>query len=255
MPDDTESGYTEIDVTTADGVATVTLDRPESLNAITPTMFAELNHAFDAIADDGAIRVVVLTGRGRAFSAGVDLKALGRRELVDGKVGDILDVPARRLTARLTTMRPIVIAKVNGYCFTGALEIAMACDLIVVADEAKLGDTHAKFGLRPTWGLSQRLPGLVGFARARELSYTARIFSGREAVQFGLAARSAPADQLDDAVAALIEEIRANSPNSFRAYKEMYRVAQERGLADGLQFEYGARYPFDDTDARVADFR
>ena len=247
--------YTEIHVTTADSIATVTMDRPEALNAITPTMLAELNHAFDAIAGDEAVVVAVLTGRGRAFSAGVDLKALGERELAHGKVGDILDVPARRLTGRISTMRPIVIAKVNGYCFTGALELAMACDLIVVADEAKLGDTHAKFGLRPTWGLSQRLPGLVGLARARELSYTARMFDGQEAVAYGLAARSAPAADLDDAVAALIAEIQLNSVNSFVAYKEMYRVAQERGIDAGLAFEYGTDYPFNDTDERVADFR
>jgi len=247
--------YTEINVRTEDGVATVTLDRPEALNAITPTMLAELGDAFDAIAEDESVIIAVLTGQGRAFSAGVDLKAIGRQELSGGKVGDLLDIPARHLTARLTTMRPIVIAKVNGYCFTGALEIAMACDLMVVADEAKLGDTHAKFGLRPTWGMGQRLPRLVGFARARELSYTARMFSGRQAVEYGLAARSAPAAELDDAVAELITEMRANSPNSFVAYKEMYRVAQERGLDGGLAFEYGTEYPFDDTDARVADFR
>ena len=247
--------YTEIDVRTDDGVATVTLDRPEALNAITPTMLAELNDAFDAIAADESVIIAVLTGQGRAFSAGVDLKSLGRREIVGGKVGDILDVPARRLTALLSTMRPIVIAKVNGYCFTGALEIAMACDLMVVADEAKIGDTHAKFGLRPTWGMGQRLPRLVGIARARELSYTARMFSGEQAVEYGLAARSAPAAELDDAVAGLITEISANSRNSFVAYKEMYGVAQDRGLAGGLEFEYGTEYPFDDTEARVADFR
>ena len=247
--------YSEIDVRTDDGVATVTLDRPEALNAITPTMLGELNDAFDAIAADDSVIIAVLTGRGRAFSAGVDLKALGRRELVDGKIGDILDLPARLLTAQLSTMRPIVIAKVNGYCFTGALEIAMACDLMVVAQEAKLGDTHAKFGLRPTWGMSQRLPRLVGFARARELSYTARMFGGEEAVAYGLAARSAPAAELDDAVAGLVAEIRTNSGNSFIAYKELYRVAQERGLAGGLEFEYGADYAFDDTDDRIADFR
>ena len=247
--------YTEIELAVADGVATVTMDRPEALNAITPTMLAELNDAFDTVAADESVVIAVLTGRGRTFSAGVDLKALGERELVGGKIGDILDVPARRLTAVLTTMRPVVIAKVNGYCFTGALELAMACDLMIVANEAKLGDTHAKFGLRPTWGLSQRLPGLVGLARARELSYTARMFSGTEALAYGLAARAAPAADLDDAVAALIAEIRPNSANSFVAYKEMYRVAQERGIDAGLAFEYGTDYPFDDTDARVADFR
>ncbi|MDA3040938.1 MAG: enoyl-CoA hydratase/isomerase family protein, partial [Actinomycetota bacterium] len=175
--------FTEIELLVADGVATITLDRPDALNAITPTMLDELNNAAEEVATNAAVRVVVVTGRGRAFSAGVDLKALGSRELVDGKVGDILDVPARRLTHTLSSMPKPVIAAVNGFCFTGALEIALACDLMIVADEAKIGDTHAKWGLRPTWGMTQRLPEAVGIARAREMSYTARNVTGSEAVQ------------------------------------------------------------------------
>ncbi|MCP5024890.1 MAG: enoyl-CoA hydratase/isomerase family protein [Actinomycetia bacterium] len=100
------SEFTEIAVDREGATATVTLDRPDALNAITPTMLGELNRAFDAVAADPGVRVVVLTGRGRAFSAGVDLKALGQRELVDGKVGDILDVPARHLTHTISTMAP-----------------------------------------------------------------------------------------------------------------------------------------------------
>ena len=114
----------------------------------------------------------MLTGAGRAFSAGVDLKALGQRRLDNGMVGDLLDVPARDLIVQLTTMPQPVIARVNGACFTGALELVLACDLAVAADGAKFGDTHAKFGLRPTWGMSQRLVAAVGITRARDLSYT-----------------------------------------------------------------------------------
>jgi enoyl-CoA hydratase len=140
------------------GVATVVLSRPEVLNAITRTMLEELIVALDAISEEESVKVVVLTGAGKAFSAGVDLKALGGRTLEGGAVGDYLDVPARRVIDRLTTIPKIVIARVNGFCFTGALEMVLACDLVVVANEARLGDTHAKWGLRPTWGMSQRLP-------------------------------------------------------------------------------------------------
>lgn len=249
-----DASFTEIELTIVDHVGTITLDRPDALNAITPTMLDELNRAADEVANDSEVRVVVITGRGRAFSAGVDLKALGSRELVDGKVGDVLDVPARRLTHTLSTMPKPVIAAVNGFCFTGALELALACDLIIVADEAKIGDTHAKWGLRPTWGMTQRLPQAVGIAKARELSYTARNVSGGEAVRIGLAVRSAPVAEFRAAVDALVEEILANSSESFVAYKDLYREALP--LDAGLGREYHSDYPFnEDTDRRLAGFR
>ena len=174
----------EILVVRDDTMATVTLNRPDALNAITPTMLVTLGDELDRLATDDAVRVVVLTGAGRAFSAGVDLKALGDRELINGTVGDILDLPARRVTDRLSTMAAITVAKVNGFCFTGALELAIACDIVVAAEEAKFGDTHAKFGLRPTWGMSQRLPRLVGVAAARgyrELGFSIAATSGTAA--------------------------------------------------------------------------
>ena len=135
--------FTEIDVDVDDAVATITIDRPDALNAITPTMLDELNRAVARVAADDSVRVVVLTGRGRAFSAGVDLKALGERPLENGTVGDVLDVPARRLTAALADMSKPVVAAVNGFCFTGGLEIALACDIMLVADDARIADTHA----------------------------------------------------------------------------------------------------------------
>ncbi len=245
----------EVDRDGSGAVATVTMHRPEALNAITPTMLAELNVAFDHLVADDTVRVVVLTGAGRAFSAGVDLKALGERRLEGGKVGDLLDLPARRLTEMIAATSQVVVAKVNGFCFTGALELALACDVIVVADEARLGDTHAAFGLRPTWGMSQRLPRLVGPARARELSLTARQFTGREAAEYGLAARSCPVAELDGIVDELVTAIAANSAGSLAAYKDLYRVAENAGLADGLAYEASTDYPIADTEARVASFR
>lgn len=247
--------YEQIEVAVDGNVTTVTLNRPDALNAITPTMLGELNAAYNALANDSAVEILVLTGAGRAFSAGVDLKALGDRELTGGKVGDILDVPARSMTDKLANGRLITVAKVNGFCFTGALELALACDLMVTADEAKMADTHAKFGLRPTWGMSQRLPALVGFARARELSFTARTFSGAEAAEMGMACMSAPREDLDAVVDTLIASIGASSSGSLAAYKDLYRAAESSGLAAGLDYEYGHDYAITDTDERLADFR
>jgi enoyl-CoA hydratase len=236
-------------------VATVTLSRPDALNALTPSMLVELGDVLLQLADDPAVRVVVLTGAGRAFSSGVDLKALGGRSLEGGSVGDVLDLPARRVIELLSTMPKVVVAKVNGFCFTGALELALACDLVVAADEAKFGDTHAKFGLRPTWGMSQRLIRLVGVSRARELSYTARTFTGVEAVSWGLAVRSVPRDELDAVVDELVATLLANSEGSLAAYKDLYRAALDSDLVAGLAYEATAVYPISDTDERVADFR
>jgi enoyl-CoA hydratase len=242
--------------TTMDGpIATITLSRPQALNAITREMLVELAATLDLISADEAVRVVVLTGEGRAFSAGVDLKALGGRRLEDGAVGDLLDGPAREVIQRLTTIPQVIIARVNGACFTGALELVLACDLAVAASEAPMGDTHAKWGLRPSWGMSQRLSRAVGVTRARELSYTARTFSGSEAADWGLAVRAVPLADLDEAVTALADAVLANSPGSLAAYKDLYRRALDTVLVDGLTQEAATRYPIADTEERIAAFR
>jgi enoyl-CoA hydratase len=156
---------------------------------------------------------------------------------------------------RLTTIPKIVIARVNGFCFTGALEMVLACDLVVVANEARLGDTHAKWGLRPTWGMSQRLPRIVGIVRARELSYTGRTFTGVEAAEWRLAAQAVPLEDLDGAVNDLAEQLLANSMGSLVAYKDLYRRSLESGQSEGLEYEASARYVIADTAERIAGFR
>jgi enoyl-CoA hydratase len=249
------STFQQIRVDVTAPTATITLNRPQALNAITVDMLGELGTAFDTLGDDPDIAVVVLTGAGRAFSAGVDLKALGDRRLDGGKVGDILDLPARHVIELIGNIDKIVVAKVNGHCFTGALEIALSCDVMVVADEAVLGDTHGKWGLRPTWGMSQRLPRLAGPARARYLSYTASTFSGKDAAQWGIAARSCPRAELDSLVAEVAAVICANSCGSLAAYKDLYRAADRLSLVEGLEFEANADYRIDDTEARIAGFR
>ena len=236
-------------------VTTITLRRPEALNAITPTMLGELSSALDEVAAGGTTSVVVLTGEGRAFSAGVDLKALGQRSPGDGEVGGTLNDRARRVIEQLSTLEAIAIAKINGFCFTGALELALGCDLIVTADEAVFGDTHATWGLRPTWGMSQRLPRFVGLARARELSYTARRFTGPEAAAWGLAIRSVPLADLDATVADLAAQIAANSHGSLLAYKDLYRASERLPLPEGLAYEADTSYEISDTSDRVSGFR
>ena len=249
------AAFETITLETAGPVATVTLQRPNALNAVTVGMLDELITAVQAVAADPAVRVLVLTGAGRAFSAGVDLKALGDRALDGGTVGDLLDQPARRLTALLAESSPVTIAKINGFCFTGALELALACDIAIAADEAVLGDTHAKWGLRPTWGMSQRLPHAAGLPRARYLSYTATTFTGREAADWGIVARSSPRAELDAVVADVAERICATSAGSTTAYQDLYRAAERLALPDGLAYEAATGYAIEDTEARIAQFR
>lgn len=236
-------------------MATVTLNRPDALNAFTRPMLLELGDALIDLAHRDDVIVVVLTGSGRAFSAGVDLKSLEGRRLQGGRVGAELDDPANRAISEIVSMSKVVIAKVNGYCFTGALELALACDLMITADEAVLGDTHAKFGLRPTWGMSQRLVRAVGIARARALSFTADTFTGRQAATWGLSTVSVPRADLDAEVDAMAQTIAGNSPGSLVAIKDLYRHALDAGLSDGLVRERHSEYQISDTEDRLSEFR
>ncbi len=245
---------TPVTVTRVGDVATLTLSRPDALNAITAEMLEQLDVALAAAAGDRDLRIVVITGQGRAFSAGVDLKAIGLTGQTGGDVGLSMNSLARSVIGRMATMPQVVIAKVNGYCMTGALELAMACDLIVAAEEATFADTHAKWGLRPTWGMSQRLPRLVGVARARELSFTGRRFSGTDAAAWGLAVRSVPLEELDTAVEELIAEVVANSGGSITAYKDLYRAALDKPLGEGLRYEADTSYDIADSAERIASF-
>jgi enoyl-CoA hydratase/carnithine racemase len=152
----------------------------------------------------------------------------------------------------LETLPQATIAQVQGNCFTGGLEIAIACDFILAAADAVFCDSHGKLGLRPGWGLSQRLPRRVGTMRAKELSLTGRRVSGSEAAALGLALDAVPAEILAARVDDLARQIAANNPGSVAAYKALYRGAEDRGLADGLAFEAAYRAPRSPEDVRRA---
>jgi enoyl-CoA hydratase len=238
-----------------DRVLTLQLNRPDALNAFRPEMLEQLASLLAEPPEEA--RVAVVEGVGRAFSAGVDLKVLQGIEPEAGKIGDLFDGPAAEL-ARVIRSTPLpVIAKVHGFCFTGALEIALHCDMIFTTVDTRFGDTHAKFGLRPTWGMTQTLSQAVGVRRAKELSFTARTFTGADAVRWGLA-NQAVADkaELDELVAERAAEIAANSDGSIGAFKDLYNLAQD-GLPidDALHEELRREYPdITDTSARLGEF-
>lgn len=240
---------------TRDGVLTIQLNRPDALNAFRPEMLTAMSGLLRNPSEDA--RVAVIEGTGRAFSAGVDLKVLQGIEPVAGKIGDVFDAPAAEVAAAIRETSIPVIAKVHGFCFTGALEIALHCDMIFTTATTKFGDTHAKFGLRPTWGMTQTLAQAVGIRRAKELSFTARTFTGADAVAWGLAnAAVEDKDTLDALVRERAAQIAANSQGSVGAFKDLYSLAQNGlPIRDALTEELRREYPeIVDTQARLADF-
>jgi enoyl-CoA hydratase len=237
------------------GIGRVIINRPQAMNAISPTMLKELKAAFLEAASDKDAQVIVLTGAGKAFSAGVDLKSLGDAKLVKGKVGDILDIPARELIQTIRSVPKPVIALINGFCYTGAMEIMLACDIVIAAEEAKIADTHAKWGLRPTWGMSARLPRRVGFLKAKELSFTAEPVTGKEAERIGLVNLAVPLEKLEEALLAMSKKIMASSRQSNVAYKHLYNTNESLSLEKSLELEYGSEFDITDTDERLGGFK
>ncbi len=236
------------------GIGRITFNRPQVMNALTPSMLKEIRTAVLEADKSPDVKVIVLTGAGRAFCAGVDLKAMGDAKLVNGKVGDFLDVPARELIVTIRSVPKAVINLINGFCFTGALEIMLACDIVIASEDAKIGDTHAKWGLRPTWGMSARLPRRVGYLKAKELSFTAEAITAREAERIGLINLAVPGDKLEEALQTMAKKIMGNSAQSIAAYKQLYNANENMTLDKSLELEFGSDFEITDSLDRLMNF-
>lgn len=213
------------------GLALLTLNRPDKLNSLTVGMFRELRAHVIALKKDDTIGCVILRGAGRCFSAGHDLGDIAEGEKVPspGWHSETLRM--------LETLPQPVIAAVHGHCYTGALEVALAADFIIAANNAKFGDTHAKWALTPVWGMSQRLPRRVGAATAKRLMFTAEMIDAAEALRIGLAEKVVPADGFDAAIEAYARQILANSAFSHAANKRLLEATDARDMDSGLQWE------------------
>ena len=199
--------YQDIIIEQQGAITIITLNRPASLNALTPLMIRELKNALKIISADNNCKVLILKGAGRAFSAGVDLKAMNE-SLVGGQFTSYEIIQEGNEIANILRMMPQpAIVQVHGHCYTGATELMMFFDLIVASEDAKIGDTHAKWGIMPTWGMTQRLPRLVGIMKAKELSFTCKPITGKEAERIGLVNRAVPLEELDKTVLELANEI------------------------------------------------
>lgn len=212
-------------------VAEVTLNRPEVLNALNRTLRAALVEAFTALSEDDNLRAIILTGAGRAFCAGVDLKELS----ADASGVDALSGPGLLEVMRVCP-HP-VIAAVNGHAVTGGLELALMCDFMIASQGAVFADTHARVGLNPGWGMSQILPRLIGPNRARQMSLTGNYIDAQVACDWGLVNEIVPAGSLMPRARELAQAMAETDARTMRSMRALIGASQEMGLSDGLAQE------------------
>jgi len=231
------------------GLCTLTLNRPDKLNSINHAMFVDLDRhvrALESACDN--IGCVVVRGAGRCFSAGHDLS-----DISDGDTQDFGFESA--VIERLANLPQAVVSAVHGHCYTGALELALAGDIILASENARMADTHAKWALTPVWGMSLRLPRRVGFAKAREMMFTARTVTGEQAAAMGLANACYPDASFDAEVSAFVADILANSPYSIAGYKALMAETDGMPLRMGLAHEvHNTRGVGPDMHDRIAAF-
>lgn len=237
-----------------DRVATITINRPDKLNALSPDVRMGIAMALEQLRLDDDVRVVIMTGAGeKAFIAGADIAEFKGKSGVEGyhyiQTGDIYSAIER-------FPKP-VIAMINGFCLGGGCELAMACDIRIAGDKAKLGQPETNLGLIPGGGGTQRLPRLVGQGQAMRLIYTGDIIDAAAAEKIGLVDEVVPQDELIDKTLELAGKIAEKSPASLQAAKESVRAAWQMPLDAGLRFEkqwFGLLFSTEDMQSGVAAF-
>lgn len=199
-------------------VAVVTMNRPEAMNALSSALRHELAEAMVAVDRDDSIHAVVLTGAGtRAFTAGLDLKELGTQGLGAANA----ETPQANPVKAIEQCRKPVIGAINGVAITGGFEVAIACDILIASDNARFADTHARVGIMPGWGLSQKLSRLIGISRAKELSLSGNFLNAQTACAWGLVNRVVPAEELLPVAKKLAADIASADPAMIQAYKRL----------------------------------
>lgn len=245
--------YEAILVETRDRVGLITLNRPDSLNALNSQLMQELCEALIAFDNDDGIGAIVLTGNKKAFAAGADIKEMQPKGFIEVFSEDFLAPQAEAFTR----CRKPIIAAVAGYALGGGCEVAMMCDFILAADTAKFGQPEIKLGVIPGLGGTQRLPRFVGKAKAMEMCLTGRMMDADEAERSGLVSRVVPADNLLDEAISVAGQIASMSLPSVLMAKESVNRAFESTLAEGLRFErrtFNASFGTEDKKEGMAAF-
>lgn len=213
-------------------VAIVTLNRPDALNALSRALRREIVNTFAGLAKDDSVRAVVLTGAGRAFTAGVDLKEAGETGFALGADGGEID-----LSKGLAAFPWPIIGAINGFAITGGFELALMCDVLLASEKAKFADTHARVGIMPGWGLSQKLSRMIGSSRAKELSFTGNFLDAETAERWGLVNRVYAEDELVPAAVKLAHEMASCDPVMLKQYKKVIDDGFGLNFADAMKLE------------------
>lgn len=221
-------------VTIEGAVATVTLNRPEAMNALSLAVRRDLAAAMHRLEADSSVRVVILTGAGdRAFTAGLDLKELGQ----DGVSAANAETADNNPVKAIEQLSKPCIGAINGVAITGGFEVALACDVLIASDRARFADTHARVGIMPGWGLSQKLSRLIGPYRARELSLTGNFLDAATAYAWGLVNRVVPPHELLPTAQRLAADMATIDPKFAAAYKKLIGDGYARTFSEGLALE------------------
>src|SRR5919197_6072529 len=237
--------YNNILVERRGTVGIVTLNRPQALNALNAELIAELGAAFDDLEGDAAIGAIVLTGNEKAFAAGADIKEMAQKTYMQAYAEDFIT----RGWERVAQCRKPVIAAVGGFALGGGCEVAMMCDIVIAAENARFGQPEINLGTMPGAGGTQRLPRFIGKAKAMDLCLTGRMMDAVEAERLGLVSRIVSPDKLMDEAIAAAEKIAAMSLPATMVAKEALNQAFETPLAAGIRFErrtFHATFAFDD---------
>lgn len=220
----------------ADGIATVILNRPQAMNALNRALRQRLAEVMRKVDADAAVRAVILTGAGtRAFTAGLDLKELGSEEgaLGSANATDPADNPVKAI--ELCT-KP-VIGAINGVAITGGFEVALACDVLVASANARFADTHARVGIVPGWGLSQKLSRMIGISRAKELAFTGNFLDAQTALAWGLVNHVVAPEDLLPLARRLAGDMAGIDPAFLAAYKRLIDDGYAASFGEGLALE------------------
>jgi enoyl-CoA hydratase len=218
----------------SDRIATITVNRPDKLNALNARVIMELGLAVDAARESDDVGAIILTGAGRAFIAGADISELEQHNAMRMKA---VSQTGSKVFRRFETSPKPTVAAVNGFCLGGGCEIAMACHMRVASEAAKFGQPETKLGLLPGYGGTQRLPRLVGKGRALQLLMTSEIIDAQEAYRIGLANKVVAPDQLLETTRAMLKTIMANGPLAVAACIEAVNNGYDATLEEAMTLE------------------